>query len=136
MSIVAHDADILVISSDPESHGWAAFLHTPTLTYYGFCGDIDCCGPWSLNLVTRELVQCGCRNFTPEEPHLPEVTAVLLKADTEAAPQWRRWLELVCPEVIGCGDGRFMLDAISREATPCHRCGWTLDTPCRWADTV
>ena len=136
MSIVSHDADVLAISSDPESHGWVAFLHTPTLTYYGFCGDDDCSRPWSLNLSTGQLTQCGCRHFTPEEPFLPEVTAVLLRSNTEPAPRWRRWIELDCPTILGCGEGAWMLDAVSREFTPCHRCGWTLDTPCRWLDTV
>ena len=125
MTIVAHDTDTLVISSNPESSTWVQFLHTPSFRFYGACADEECGRPWVLYLETRELRQCGCEFFTPEEPFLPEVTAVLRELDTEPQMARRRWVTLGCGDE-GCGEGTIFLDTEDGGFfVPCHHCGWS-----------
>ena len=126
MTIVSHDADTRVVSSHPDSHIWASFLFLPTSTYFGECV-AECGLPWSLNLVTRELRQCGCPEFTPDVPHVPMAAAILAGLDVTPKPRRARWALLGCDDLDGCGSGVVALETVAMEFVPCHSCGWTPD---------
>ena len=126
MSIISHDADTRVVSSRPGFGCWVPFFHVPSFTFYGECQDDDCGRPWSLNLETRELRQCGCPGFLPGEPFLPEVADVLVRLDRTPKPRRARWVFLGCEDSGDCfGGGAIGLDTVSGEFIPCHRCGWS-----------
>lgn len=124
-----------ITSSKPYSDTWCSFLAKTTEQdyFFGACLDGDCGGVWSLNMETRELRQCGCRRFTPEEPFLPEVAAILRELDTTPKPYRARWVTLGCGRVVkggvGCGEGTIYLDTASGWCLPCHCCGWFLRGP-------
>lgn len=126
-----------ILSASPaELHatggGWHPFLDRPSHIFHGWCvdpadDDAGCGNPWSLDLRTSTLTQCGCPEFVPGAV-LPAVAGVLARIDLTPAPRRVAWRYIEPCGSAGLSshcDGGWFLDVLTRSVVPC-RCGFPL----------